>query len=118
MRAYHVAMAGIGNDLIREARRRVGLTQHDLAERAGTTQSAISRIEAGHVAPSLDVVLRLLRLCGLDLDIMLVERDGSDLAQARRLLDLTVQERLDRADLLAREFRRLREAHQEQHGAV
>lgn len=89
-------MAGIGNDLVREARKRVGLTQRELAERAGTTQSAIARIETGRSTPSFDAVLRLLRLCGLDLDIMLVERDESDWLQARRLLDLTPRERVER----------------------
>ncbi len=82
-------MAGMGNDLIREARRRAGLSQRELAERAGTTQSAIARIETGRSTPSFDTVLRLVRLCGLDLDVMLVERDGSDWAQAVELLELT-----------------------------
>lgn len=88
-------MAGIGNDLVREARKRARLTQAQLAERAGTTQSAIARIETGESSPSFDMVLRLVRLCGLDLDIMLVERDDSDWAQARRLAALTLQQRHD-----------------------
>lgn len=87
-------MAGMGNDLVREARRRAGLTQRELAERAGTTQSAIARLEAGRSTPTFDTVLRLLRLCGLDLDVMLVERDDSDWAQARSLLGLTSEERV------------------------
>jgi transcriptional regulator with XRE-family HTH domain len=87
-------MAGIGNDLVREARRRAGLSQRQLAERAGTTQSAIARIETGRSTPSFDTVLRLVRLCGLDLDVMLVERDGSDWAQAVELLRLTSAERV------------------------
>src|SRR5680860_571553 len=95
-------MAGIGNDLVREARRRVGLTQRELAERAGTTQSAIARIETGRSTPTFDTVLRLLRLCGLDLDIMLVERDDSDWVQARDMLASTVQERTDFLDHMAR----------------
>lgn len=89
-------MAGIGNDLVREARKRARLTQAELAQRAGTTQSAIARIETGESTPSFDSVLRLVRLCGMDLDIMLVERDDSDLAQARPLLDLAPQERHER----------------------
>ncbi len=82
-------MAGIGNDLVREARRRAALSQRELAERAGTTQSAIARLETGRSTPSFDTVLRLVRLCGLDLEVMLVERDGSDWAQAQRLRGLT-----------------------------
>ncbi len=111
-------MAGIGNDLVREARRRVGLTQRELAERAGTTQSAIARLETGRSTPTFDTVLRLLRLCGLDLDLMLVERDGSDLAQAERIIGLTLQERLDRNARLVTEYRQLRQAYLDQHGAA
>jgi transcriptional regulator with XRE-family HTH domain len=87
-------MAGIGNDLVREARRRAGLSQRELAERAGTTQSAIARLETGRSTPSFDTVLRLVRLCGLDLEVMLVERDESDWAQAAQLLELTPGDRV------------------------
>lgn len=103
-------MAGIGNDLVREARRRAGLTQRELAERAGTTQSAVARLESGRTSPSFDIVVRLVRLCGLDLDIMLVERDDSDWAQAERLRDLTVDERLDRFERVAGQMRAWRAA--------
>ncbi|WP_200900641.1 helix-turn-helix transcriptional regulator [Mycolicibacter heraklionensis] len=103
-------MRGIGNDLVREARKRAGLTQRQLAELAGTTQSALARVESGRTAPSFDQVLRLVRLCGLDLDIMLVERDDSDYAQASRLRDLTAQERWTRAEQVADQMRQFREA--------
>jgi len=92
---YDRDMKGMGNDLIREARRRRGLTQARLAELAGTTQSAIARLESGRTAPSFDDVIRYLRLMDLDLDVMLVERDDSDWAQARRELDRTPEERHD-----------------------
>lgn len=75
---------GMGNDLIREARRRVGWTQTRLADAAGTTQSAIARLESGRTSPSFDDVIRLLRIMELDLDFMLVERDDSDWIQAQR----------------------------------
>jgi transcriptional regulator with XRE-family HTH domain len=103
-------MGGIGNDLVREARKRAGLTQAELAQLAGTTQSAIARIETGDSAPSFDSVLRLLRLCGLDLDIMLVPRDESDLAQAQRLASLSPEERLLRHQRLLAQLRELRQA--------
>lgn len=98
----------MGSDLVREARRRAGLSQSALADLAGTTQSAIARLETGRSAPSLDTVFRLVRLCGFDLDVALVERDGSDWAQALRLLPLTPAERLDRAERVAAQFRQLR----------
>lgn len=103
-------MAGIGNDLVREARKRVGLTQRELAEKAGTTQSALARIETGKTTPSFDTVLRLIRLCGLDLDIMLVERDDSDWWQAQGLLDLTPEERVRRMERFASTIREWQEA--------
>jgi transcriptional regulator with XRE-family HTH domain len=87
-------MAGIGNDLVREARKRAGLSQRELGERAGTTQSAIARIETGRSTPSFDAVLKLVRLCGFDLDVMLVERDATDWVQAEDLLVLTPAERV------------------------
>lgn len=89
-----VAMAGMGNDLVREARKRTGLSQRELAEKAGTTQSAIARLETGRSTPSFDTVLRLVRLCGLDLDVMLVERDDSDWVQAQQRLSLSPVERV------------------------
>ena len=105
---------GIGNDLVREARKRAGLTQRELAERAGTTQSAIARLEAGATAPSFDQVLRLVRLCGLDLDVMLVERDDSDWAQAQRSAGQAAEARWARADRVAAQMRAFRS---DRHGA-
>jgi transcriptional regulator with XRE-family HTH domain len=84
----------MGNDFIREARRRAALSQRELAERAGTTQSAIARLETGRSTPTFDTVLRLVRLCGFDLDVMLVERDESDWQQARELLADTPAQRV------------------------
>ena len=95
-------MAGIGNDLVREARKRVALTQRELAGRAGTTQSAIARIETGRTTPSFDTVLRLVRLCGLDLDVMLVERDDSDWLQAQDMLGIGHQQRTDFLEQMTR----------------
>lgn len=84
----------MGNDLVREARRRTALSQREPAEKAGTTQTAIACIETGRSTPSLDAVLRLVRLSGLDLDVMLVERDDSDWIQARDLLTLSAEDRV------------------------
>lgn len=108
----------MGNDLVREARRRAGLTQQDLAERAGTTQSAIARLETGKSAPSLDTVQRLIRACGLDLEVALVERDDSDASQARRLRGLTPAQRLDRGVKVARQLRHLRREARDGHGVA
>ena len=102
-------MGTMGGDLIHEARRRAGLTQAELAVLAGTAQSGIARWEAGRTAVSLDDVIRLVRLCGFDLEVMLLPRDESDIAQATRLAGLTGQERMDRHARLARQLSGLRQ---------
>jgi transcriptional regulator with XRE-family HTH domain len=101
-------MGSYGGDLIREARRRAGLTQQELASRADTAQPAIARWESGRTAVSLDDVIRLVRLCGLDLDMNVVVRDDSDVAQAARLADLTGQARLDRHARVTKQLRKIR----------
>ena len=54
-------------DLAREliaARSRAGLTQTDVAERMGTTQSVIARLEGGTRIPSLRTVQRYAEAVG------------------------------------------------------
>lgn len=85
----------MGGDLIREARRRAGLTQRELAERAGTTQSAVARAESGRVDPGFETVRRMMRHCGFNLLVALDPYDDSDLWQASRLLQRAPSDRLD-----------------------
>src|SRR6059058_1834176 len=91
-------MAMIGGELVREGRKRAGLTQKDLADSAGTTQSAIARLEAGRSTPSLETVERLLRLCGFQLIVELAPYDDSDIRQAEAALRRTPTERIDRME--------------------
>jgi transcriptional regulator with XRE-family HTH domain len=107
----------MGSDLVREARRRAGLTQRELAQRAGTTQSAIARLESGRGSPSFDTVVRLLRLCGFALHVALDPYDDSDLAQALQVLRLPVDERLDEMESSIRFVEELRNAYLESRGA-
>ena len=99
-----------GGDLIKEARKRAGLTQAELALRAGTTQSGIARWESNRTSPTLMDVSRLVRLSGLDLEVALVPLDDSDLAQAERLLTLTPQERLERHQRMMTQLREMQNA--------
>jgi transcriptional regulator with XRE-family HTH domain len=88
----------MGGVLIKEARKRAGLTQADLAARAGTTQSAVARWEHGTVDPGFDTVRRLLRLCGLHLEVLLVpwaDAMADDWTQAQDVLALTPTERAE-----------------------
>ena len=84
-----------GTHLVREARKRAGLTQAELAARAGTTQSAIARVEGGAVFPSLEHLTRLVQAAGFDIDVRLVPHDGHDLSMALRNRTLTPEQRLD-----------------------
>jgi len=61
--------------LIREARLRAGLTQAELAARAGTTQSALARLERGRSSPSLERVGALVRASGLELRVAIAPPD-------------------------------------------
>jgi transcriptional regulator with XRE-family HTH domain len=67
-------------ELLKEARDRAGLTQRELARRAGTSQAMVARIEGGRQSPSVATLERLIRACGLALR---VETDGEESAPAR-----------------------------------
>ena len=82
--------------VLKEARKRRGVSQQRLATRAGTTQSAISRIERDHVSPSVETLRELLHLLGEDLVLATEERDwGIDRSQVRERLRLTPEERVE-----------------------
>lgn len=80
--------------LIREARKVTGLTQQELAERAGVPRQSIARWEHGAVDPGFDTVRKLLRSCGYDLSLIRYEPDETvdDRLSGKR--QLTPQERL------------------------
>ncbi|HEV2859192.1 MAG TPA: helix-turn-helix domain-containing protein [Solirubrobacterales bacterium] len=83
--------------LLREARIRHGVSQKRLAIRAGTTQSAISRIEKDRVSPTVQTLGGLLHLLGEDLALAAEKRDtGIDLSLNRRNLELSPEQRVHR----------------------
>ena len=55
---------------LREARRRAGLTQRQLAEQARIPQSSVAKIESGTIIPRVDTFDRLLRACGEALEAL------------------------------------------------
>lgn len=57
---------------ILDARIKKGMTQAQIAKKAGTTQSAIARFEAGNSNPTLGFASRLSRAVGARLEIKLV----------------------------------------------
>jgi transcriptional regulator with XRE-family HTH domain len=83
--------------LLRDARIRHGVSQERLAVRAGTTQSAISRIEKERVSPTVQTLAELLRLLGEDLILSARDRDtGIDLTLNQKNLDFTPEQRIQR----------------------
>jgi transcriptional regulator with XRE-family HTH domain len=99
-----------GGQIVREARRRAGLTQRELAGRVGTTQSAIARIERGATEPSYDRVRQLVEACGFDLVPRIVEADDSDWSVASVNLRLTPEARVRQHQEAVRFARSGREA--------
>lgn len=84
--------------LLREARRRRGVSQERLAIRASTTQSAISRIERDQVSPTVETLRGLLHMLSEDLVMDAVERDaGIDRSMTRANLSLAPGARFARA---------------------
>jgi transcriptional regulator with XRE-family HTH domain len=85
-----------GGTIVREARRRAGLTQTELAARLGTTQSAVARLERGATEPSFERVAAAVRVCGLELVPHVRPADDSDWSVASGNLALTVDQRVRR----------------------
>lgn len=83
-----------GNHLVREMRKRAGLTQRVLAERVGTTQSAIARLERGVGDPTLARLSAIAEACGLELQVRLVDADGHDWSLVERRLGDSVDDRV------------------------
>lgn len=82
--------------LLKEARERHGVSQKRLAMRAGTTQSAISRIERDRVSPSVETLRELLYLLGEDLTLGAEPRDfGIDRTLNAERLKLSPSERVE-----------------------
>jgi DNA-binding XRE family transcriptional regulator len=54
----------MANSLIEEARRRSGLTQDDLAQKAGTSRPTLSAYEHGRKSPTLETADRLVAAAG------------------------------------------------------
>jgi predicted nucleotidyltransferase/DNA-binding XRE family transcriptional regulator len=57
---------------LRSARTRAGLTQTELAQRAGISQSVVSAYESSKREPSFETLRRLIMATGFDLDVVLV----------------------------------------------
>jgi transcriptional regulator with XRE-family HTH domain len=81
--------------LMKRARRRAGLTQRSLAERAGVPQSTVGRIESGALHPRTDTFMRLIHASGHELELGPRLGEGVDRGQIRERLALTPRQRLE-----------------------
>ena len=84
--------------MVARARRRGGLSQAELADRLGTTRSAVCRWEKGGADPAFGNVDRAVRACGLELADVLREPDPDphDLSLLETSIGLSMSERLQR----------------------
>lgn len=97
--------------LVREARAAAGLTQRQLARRAGTAQSVVARVESGQTSPSSETLERLLEAAGYELAVALLPRpvvDSHMLDDATRILRLSPEQRLLEVRNLSRFLRAAR----------
>src|SRR5215204_5916616 len=87
--------------LLRAARAQLGISQAELAHRAGVTRQAVSAIESGKASPTMAVALRLARVLGRRVD---------DLFRLVDELPTVSAELLDASDLPAEETVRVQVA--------
>lgn len=96
--------------LLRQARRRAGLTQMELAGLASVPQSTVARIEIGAIDPRATTLDRLLRACDYELESVPLLGRGIDTS----LIDLALRrrpvERLEENAAVAQFVSRLQEA--------
>ena len=85
---------------LRQVRRSRGMTQRDLARVAPLTESYISRLENGTIAPGIDLVARLARALGCPIGEFLPLDDSPEndsravvTEQAKRLFESVLKSR-------------------------
>jgi len=81
--------------LLRTARDRAGLTQQQLADKAGVTQQAVSAYETGRKEPMMPTLIKLLGAAGFEMRIQLTPLDGHDEALEQFLASLPPTQRVD-----------------------
>src|SRR5580698_11417380 len=85
---YYLCM-GVAT-LIRDARQAAGITQVELAARAGTAQPAVAAYESGARTPNLATLQRLLGACEHDVQLLArprVRRGAASLAELAQTIE-------------------------------
>ncbi len=91
--------------ILKRARVAAGLSQRKLAERVGTAQSVVARIELRRTSPTVATLIRLLDAAGFDWRGELAIRAVTDthmLEDVPRILSLTPEDRLREVANLSR----------------
>ena len=92
-----MASEGSIAELLLQSRTKAGLSQRELATRAGTAQSVVARIEAGQTSPTVGTLERLLTAAGFELRTGATLRpvvDDDVREEVARILALTPEARL------------------------
>lgn len=92
--SQEIRLVGRWTDLgraIKDARHESGLTQQQLAERAGISRAWLARVESGHRKAEIEYLMRTVAALGLTLALAPLPPDDTDpaLAEALRIAGLT-----------------------------
>ncbi len=98
---------GTYGEILRDARRRAGMSQRALAERAGITQSVVSAYERGRREPALSTLRKLVAATGSRLQVTAVPHTAAresprDTASRGQLGSLVAERRHDLLEVAAR----------------
>lgn len=63
-------------ELVRSARQRRGLSQKQLAEKVGTSQSAVSDIETGISSPTFQTLLKVMDGLSFSVDVVITPQEN------------------------------------------
>jgi transcriptional regulator with XRE-family HTH domain len=78
------------SSILRRARLRAGLSLRELAERAGTSHSALAAYEARRVTPNVETFDRVLSAAGFNASLSLTPRVASDDVRGGEIIDALV----------------------------
>jgi transcriptional regulator with XRE-family HTH domain len=69
---------------VRAARKEMGLTQQEVADKIGTTLETVSKTERGTSAPSVEVFLAMVRVLQLEIDDLISDAVTHSTASTKR----------------------------------
>ena len=67
------------SERILEARKRLGVTQADLAESAGVVRATINRIENGTASPTVDQLMKIAKALSVSVEWLFTDEDSNSI---------------------------------------